>query len=296
MKYRKLFLLAILTLMATVASAQTETAQPVVSVQPKIMVLPYIKQGEDYRTILEEDANKRIVLTKIKEAFDNEGFSTVDLVARLKSLSQSAAFQADNEQDLKRMVVEQSGADIYVEAEIVCDGSPSGNSVKIVLTGYEVSSGNSLSNKVGFSGRFYTNDVGLLATKAVSKVAKEFLSTMQMKFDEIVANGRTIIVNFGFISGSMLTMDSYVGSDGNPLKDELELWMEENAYKNQYHIQGTVASSMIFDEVRIPLRDPQTGRNYNINKFLMKMRRFLRGLGLEFEENINGNALYINFK
>lgn len=296
MKYRKLFLLAILTLMATVASAQTETAQPVVSVQPKIMVLPYIKQGEDYRTILEEDANKRIVLTKIKEAFDNEGFSTVDLVARLKSLSQSAAFQADNEQDLKRMVVEQSGADIYVEAEIVCDGSPSGNSVKIVLTGYEVSSGNSLSNKVGFSGRFYTNDVGLLATKAVSKVAKEFLSTMQMKFDEIVANGRTIIVNFGFISGSMLTMDSYVGSDGNPLKDELELWMEENAYKNQYHIQDTVASSMIFDEVRIPLRDPQTGRNYNINKFLMKMRRFLRGLGLEFEENINGNALYINFK
>ena len=42
-------------------------AQTVVSVQPKIMVLPYIKQGEDYRTILEEDVNKRIVLTKIKE-------------------------------------------------------------------------------------------------------------------------------------------------------------------------------------------------------------------------------------
>ena len=271
-------------------------AQAVVSVQPKIMVLPYIKQGEDYRTILENDVNKRIVLTKIKEAFDNEGFTTVDLVAKLKTLSQSAAFQEDNQTDLKKMVVEQSGADVYVEAEITHSVSSSGSSVKMILTAYEVSSGNSLSNKVGDSGRFYTDDVGALASKAVSKVAKDFLATMQMKFDEIVANGRSIVINYGFLDSSDLTMDSEVGSDGNPLKDELELWMEENAYKNQYHIQGTVAKSMIFDDVNIPLRDPATGRNYNVNKFMMSMRKFLRGLGLSFEEHINGSSLYINFK
>lgn len=284
-------------LLSVVTKAQGvgASSQPTVTVQPKIMVLPYIKQGEDYRTVLEGDANKRIVLTKIKEAFDNEGFTTVDLVAKLKSLSQSSAFQADNVNDLKKMVVEQSGADIYVEAEIVCDFASSGNSVKIVLTAYEVSSGNSLSNKIGYSGQFYSDDVGALGAKAVSKVSKEFLATMQMKFDEIVADGRSIVVNFGFVDGSPWTMDSTVGSDGNPLKDELELWMEENAYKNQYHIQGTVASSMIFDDVKIPLRDPVTGRNYNVNKFMMKMRKFLRSLGLEFEENINGSSLYINF-
>lgn len=270
-------------------------AQTVVSVQPKIMVLPYIKQGEDYRTILEEDVNKRIVLTKIKEAFDNEGFTTVDLVAKLKALSQSAAFQEDNQTDLKKMVVEQSGADVYVEAEITCNTSSSGNSVKMILTAYEVSSGNSLSNKVGDSGRFYSNDIGALATKAVSKITKDFLATMQMKFDEIVENGRSIVINFGFLDTSSLTMDSEVGGDGNPLKDEIELWMEENAYKNQYHIQGTVAKAMIFDDVKIPLRDPNTGRNYNVNRFMMKMRKFLRGLGLTFEENINGSSLYINF-
>ena len=202
-------------------------AQTVVSVQPKIMVLPYIKQGEDYRTILEEDVNKRIVLTKIKEAFDNEGFTTVDLVAKLKALSQSAAFQEDNQTDLKKMVVEQSGADVYVEAEITCNTSSSGNSVKMILTAYEVSSGNSLSNKVGDSGRFYSNDIGALATKAVSKITKDFLATMQMKFDEIVENGRSIVINFGFLDTSSLTMDSEVGGDGNPLKDEIELWMEE---------------------------------------------------------------------
>ncbi|MBR1916491.1 MAG: hypothetical protein IJ832_01360 [Bacteroidaceae bacterium] len=267
------------------------------------MVLPYIKQGEDYRTVLENDVNKRIVLTKIKEAFDNEGFSTVDLVAKLKTLSQSAAFQEDNQKDLKAMVVEQSGADIYVEAEISCFGSSSGNSVKVIMTAYEVSSGNSLSNKVCESGQFFSTDVGALASKALRRringettITQDFLSTMQMKFDEIVANGRTIVVNFGFLESSELSMDSEVGGDGNPLKDEIEMWMEDNAYKNQYHIQGTVAKSMIFDEVKIPLRDPVTGRNYNINKFMMSMRKFLRGLGLTFEENINGGVIYINFK
>ena len=53
---------------------------------------------------------------------------------------------------------------------------------------------------------------------------------------------------------------------------------------------------MIFDDVKIPLRDPVTGRNYNVNKFMMSMRKFLRGLGLNFEENINGSKIYVNFK
>ena len=195
-------------------------AQSVVSVQPKIMVLPYIKEGESYRQILENDVNKRIVLTKIKESFDNEGFTTVDLVAKLKTLSQSVAFQEDNQTDLKKMIVEQSGADVYVEAEIACSFSGSGNSVKIIMTAFEVSSGNSLANKVGDSGRFYTNDVGALASKAVSKVSKDFLATMQMKFDEIVANGRSIVVEYGFLNSSFMTMDTEVGSDGNPLRLE----------------------------------------------------------------------------
>ena len=59
-------------------------AQDVVTVQPKIMVIPYTKAGEDIRTILEQDVNKRITLAKIKEAFDSRGFTTVDLQRDLR--------------------------------------------------------------------------------------------------------------------------------------------------------------------------------------------------------------------
>ena len=56
--------------------AQDAVTSQVATVQPKIMVIPYTKEGEDIRTILEDDVNKRIILTKIKEAFDSRSFTT----------------------------------------------------------------------------------------------------------------------------------------------------------------------------------------------------------------------------
>ena len=81
-----------------------ETVRQVTTVQPKIMVIPYTKEGEDIRTILEDDVNKRITLTKIKEAFDSRGFTTVDFTAKLKTVSNSNVFMADNKTDLKSLL------------------------------------------------------------------------------------------------------------------------------------------------------------------------------------------------
>ena len=90
----------------------------IVTVQPKIMVIPYTKQGEDITHVIENDVNKRIVLAKIREAFDSRGFTTVDFTAKLKSLSRTSGLSQDSQSDLKSMIIQQSGADIYVEAEM----------------------------------------------------------------------------------------------------------------------------------------------------------------------------------
>jgi len=265
-------------------------------VQPKIMVIPYVKEGEDLRTILENDVNKRIAITKIKEAFDNRGFTTVDFAAKLKATNTDAIFSTDNKSDLKSQIIQNSGADVYVEAEVDVAFTASGNSVKLILSGYECSTGNSLSNKVGESGKFYTDDIGKLASKAVESCAEEFLNTMQNKFTDIVNNGKSIIVYFGFDANSNYLMSSEIGSQGLLLSDELELWMEENAYKNNYHIQGTTDNQMIFDDVKIPLKDQNTGKNYNPNKFALEIFKFMRSLGLNISRDIKGNTIYITIK
>ncbi len=291
MKYIKTIVVAIMFAMQPVTSILAQN-----TVQPKIMVVPYVKQGEDLRTVLEDDVNKRIAITKIKEAFDNRGFTTVDFAAKLKATTTDAAMTSDNQTDLKALIVQQSGADIYVEAEVNVLQSSSGNSVKIIVTGYECSTGNSLSNKIGESGKFYTDDIGKLASKAIESIAEDFLNTMQMKFTDIVENGKSIKINFGFAEGSQLLMSSEVGTQGLQLSDEIEIWMEEHAYKNNYHIQGTTERQMIFDDVRIPLKDPNTGNNYNPNKFGLEIFKFMRSLGIQIQRDIKGSTIYITIK
>ncbi len=277
-------------------NASTNSGGQIQTIQPKIIVIPYTKEGEDIRNILESDVNNRIAITKVKEAFDNRGFTTVDFVAKLKAAKDNNIFTSDNQTDIKTQVIEMSGADIYVQAEVSIQRGQSGTSVTLILSSYEASTGNSLSNKIGKSGIFFTDDIGKLASKAVESIAEDFLNVMQIKFTEIVNNGKSIVVDISFDQGSQYNMSSEIGSDGLPLSDQIEIWMEENAFKNNYHIQGTTDLKMIFDDVRIPLKDQSSGNNYNPNKFALEIFKFLKRLGLQPGKDIKGNTIFITIK
>jgi hypothetical protein len=262
-------------------------------VQPTIMVVPFSKEGEDIRNIIENDVNKRIVLTKIKEAFDKRGFSTIDFLAKSKAISEMQGMNINTQTDIRSMIIENSGADIYVDAEIAVNLAEDGNSVKVILTAYDTSTGQSLSNNVAESGKFYTNDIGKLASVAVERNMDQFLNLMQDKFNGIIQNGRSITVDITFDNASTKNMSSEVGTQGQMFADEIELWISKSAYKNNYHIQGTTDKRMIFDDVHIPLKDPNTGLNFNINKFRMKFVSFLKSLNVQTSFTTQGNNLYI---
>jgi hypothetical protein len=277
-------------------NAATNSGGQIVTIQPKIMVIPYTKEGEDLRTILEQDENKRIAITKIKEGFDSRGFTTVDFIARLKAAKDNNIFTSDNQTDIKTQIIEMSGADVYVQAEVIADRGQSGNSINLILTAYEISTGNSLSNKVGESGKFYTDDFNKLASKAVENCVDDFLNVMQAKFTDIVNNGRSIVIDISFAPESEYKMSSEIGKDGLSLSDQIELWMEKNAFKNNYHIQGTTDVRMIFDDVRIPLKDQATGNNYNPNKFGLEIFKFFRELKMNIGRDIKSNTIFITIK
>lgn len=276
--------------------AMGASAQKTNTTQPTIMVVPFTKEGQDIRRVIDGDVNKRAVLTSIKEAFDSRGFSTVDFLGKYKAMSASSAFNERNQTELMDELIANSGADIYITAEIDINMSNSGNAINIIMTAYDTSTGTSLANKVGNSGRFYSSDIPKLADLAIKKNMDIFLDNLQGKFNDIVANGRSIMIEFGIDQESEWKMSSEMPDTGNLLSDELELWMEENAYKNYYHIQGTTDNTMIFDDVKIPLKDPATGRNYNINKFAMLLNRFFNAKGIKISRRTNGNHLYISIK
>jgi hypothetical protein len=259
------------------------------------MVIPYTHQGEDIRMVLESDVNKRIALTKIKEAFDQRGYTTVDFFGRVKALSKANALGTNQQQDAKSLIIQQSGADIYVEAEISILDSPTGNSVKIIMSGYDISTGNSLANAVCESGKFYTDDYGKLASRATDTGINVFLNSMQNKLMDMAENGQSISLTIGFAQNSMLSMSTEVGDERLPLSDDIEMFVAGNSYRENYHIQGTSDKQMIFDDIRIPLTDVE-GRTFNANKFGLKLLQYFRSRNIKIERSISNNMIVITIK
>ncbi len=260
--------------------------------QPSIMVIPFTKEGEDLRTVLDNDVNRRIAITKVKEGFDNKGYTTVDFIGKLKAAKDNRVFTSDNQNDVKSKIIEFSGCDIYVVVEVDAQNDNSGTAVNIILASYETSTGNSLSNKVGTSGKFYTTDLGKLTTKAVEKCIDEFVDMMSKKFADNHVDGYSVLVDLSFAEGSVYTMKSDIPQFKMPLSDVLEDWFAKNSVNNSYHIQGTSELKMIFDNVKIPLKDG-SGRNYNTNRYALDIYKFLSSIGLMCNKDIKANTIYI---
>lgn len=267
--------------------------QEATHVQPKIMVVPYMTEGGDIRQKIEQDPNIRVVLSKIREAFDKRGFTTIDFETKLKAQSTNNALSENSQSNRASMVIQNSGADIYVEVEYIYTPSSGGNSVKVLMKACDVSTGGALANKDAFSGQFYTEDVGRLAAAAVEKVADEFLNVIQTKFDDIVSNGRSISLDIKVDANSSLSLHHEI--NGEELADYIEDWVADHAYKNNYHSQGSTEIELIFDDIRIPLQD-ENGRNYNINQFDRELRQMFRKLGVQVGHTTRNNTLVITIK
>ncbi len=271
----------------------TEKPQKSLTVQPTIMVIPFAKENENLRTVLENDINRRVGITKVKEGFDKRGATTTDFLAKLKQTQTEKVMEMDNKNSLKQQIIELSGADIYVETEVTQQESGTGNYVTVILTAYDAFTGQSLANKVCNSPKFYTTDYTKLTEKAVDACIDDFLNTMNIKFGDIVKNGRSLSMNITFAQGSKNDLDMTIND--KLLSEIIEDWLAKNAYKKYYHVQGTTATKMIIDDVRVPLKD-EKGNNYRTAKFVAEFRKFLKENQLECTRDIQGSKIFITIQ
>ena len=264
-------------------NASTNSGGAVNQIQPSIIVIPFKTKGQNYRQLLEDPNTgfqKRIAISRVKEAFDSRGFTTYDFLAELKKGESAGAFTASSQTDEKDVIVKNSGADIYVEVDINVDKGNSGTDVKIILQAYETATARSLTNKDNSSQRYYTDDIAKLAGKAIDGMKEDFLNVLQAKFTDIVNNGRSLYLEFVLDPGAKLNFQSEVGTDGDLLSEVIMDWMAKNAYKNYAKKGGSTALKIVYDDVRIPLKDQATGLNYEVEAYGRLIRKFLRGLNV----------------
>ncbi|EDM44319.1 hypothetical protein SCB49_04800 [unidentified eubacterium SCB49] len=260
----------------------------------KIMVVPYNKQSEDVRTVLEENPHIRTAVSMVKEAFDQRGWSTVDFVANLRAAQANSAFTSDRQSNFKSDLLTTSGADFYVQVDVQITESGSLTNTVLNVTAYETHTGASFSNKTG-TAKFATKDYDKLIQKAFAGIQEEFLNTLMVKTDEIREIGRACMVEFNLSEETEIDFDTAT-KDNEYLNELIEDWIATNAYKGRANLSGVLENKMLYDEVRIPLFDQETGRPYNLNRFASSVIRYLRSKGVQASRNIHGQKLYITIK
>lgn len=268
------------------------SAQDSVPTQPTLMPIPFTPQGKSTRAAFEENELMRISITKVKEAFDNRGVNTIDFRAKLKQINNNELLESDQKADIKDDLIRMSGADIYIEVEPNPNYSDEGNSVTIIMSAYDAFSGESLANKVSTSPKFYTTSFEKLVEKAVDDKIEDFLNTLNAKFQDIRANGRTIVLTIGVGNDQTFDMDTEINKDGLLLSDAIEDFVADNAFNGKYHLQGISTNKIIFDLVKVPIFGDDA-KPYRVSKFAVDLRNYLKPYGYDAQRDINGQNVVI---
>ncbi|MCC6541693.1 MAG: hypothetical protein IT225_05695 [Flavobacteriales bacterium] len=256
--------------------------------RPSIMVIPRVKEGEDIRTIIDKDFNLRAAIAKVQEAFNARDFTTIDLVAKLKAATAQDAFTIDAASDYKTQLLQYANPDIYVETEYLAKPANGLTSTTVILTAHDCVTGNQLGSKQGTKAS-ELNDPAVIVGGIMTNIADPFLNDMQAKFTEMTQDGRQVSLVFKFKDGSVWNETAEVESrDYKELGQVIEEWVAERAVKHNYAAPRSTANAIYYDDVRIPLRDPVTCRNYTSTMFRRDLTALLRSCNITSTPLVNG--------
>ena len=263
---------------------------PQAMAKPTIMVVPYKKAGESYKSILEKDFDRRVAVTAVQKGFENMGIKTIDLQGKIDAAVRRSQYE-DNagvaDSNDKQLLI-SSGSDVYVIVDIHKDITPTTSRVALSMKAYETASGTVWAAEDGWTNRFKTNKTDLLCAYAVKDNLPSFLAQIEKNYSQ----PSRVVLQVALAGHATSTLKDMETSDGDLVVDFLQDWLDENAYEGDYHMQGVVGESVVFDYVMIPRTDAK-GRKMTASKFLRVLKKELKERGVEVDYNIEGNNIML---
>lgn len=262
-------------------------------VLPTIMVVPYKRDGETYASILADDFDRRIAVSKVQDGFESRDVTTVDVEAKLAATMRNAQFGANDADSNDKQLLMNSGADVYVVVDLHKDVNAEGARVSLIMKAYETASGNILASKDAITRRYATASTDALCSYAIQDNIPAFLDDICKNFSKQVANGKRVTLQFAIDGASAMMMTDRVGPDNYPLSTLIHQWVRKNAHNGKYHLQGMVDTSVIFDYVMIPPRDAD-GMAMDAAQFGFQIEAWLNDvIGVPCMSRFDGTTIYI---
>ncbi len=264
-------------------------------VLPTIIVVPYKTPNDNsFAEILQNDYDRRVAVNTVQQGFEAKNITTIDLLSKINATQRISQYDknAGAGQSSDRALLQQSGADIYVEVEIMKDIQESGSRVNLTLKAYETASGNIIANQVATTNRRYqTIASDVLCAYAVQDNIDEFLEQILKNFSP--SKGTRVSLSVSIDANAIRTMNDPAGQKGYSLSNVIRQWVRKNAYEGKFHMQGMVDDNMTFDYIIIPPLD-QDGLRMDAAQFSFLLEEYLKETeNIPCSARLEGNKIMI---
>jgi len=291
----------ILFLLITVAlfnvKAQNTSTNNSNQLQPKILIIPMVKNGEDIREKIELNPNLRIAISLVKKAFDQRGYTTYDFLTALKSAEESSMRDNANATVLSKNEIINKYTKAEIEVQIDFTENPpnkDGKQIQIILSANVVGEASAFASEPCVSKRLNV-DVVELMIQSINSNIDAFMSTIQTKFSNIVKDGASYYIELQIANGESLRFNDELPGDNDQFSYIIYDWMRNETNDNA-NLDDESESELTFT-VKIPLKNSNTGQNYTITDFQRSFRSFLKSKMYDVKfVKTEGKKLYAEIK
>lgn len=236
----------------------------------------------DYEKAVRTDMELINAITKVGELMTERGLNLKDLQSSIQSINQGTAEDemvtsvtsgATLAETPYEKLLNRAKADIVIKLQWKINKSGPRTSVTYTLRGIDSYTNKQVASATGTGAPSSYSDSATLLEEACIEKMDAFIAQLQAHFDDLLANGREVIVNVRmFDVGTDLSFGKEYGD--LELTDIIDDWMAENTVNHRYNLSDASDYVLRFEQVRIPLYRAN-GRPMDTRQFANQLKKYL---------------------
>lgn len=195
-----------------------------------IMVIPYTEKGASVSTTLEENDGCRTVISQINYIFEQRGYRVKDYMALLK-LPSIAPSKAEVDRTEVKEAIKNARVDVVIFTEIDWRKFQEGDrQLGLQLKAIDQYSAETYATSVSVASnrRFYQEMVQAVTDHQLLEGLNGYADQLDKKFDNLLANGRSVTIKVSIKPGSKLTFDTVPDGTSKDLGGTIEQWIGQH--------------------------------------------------------------------
>ena len=239
------------------------------------------EQIPDYRAALSTDKQLNAVISKINILMADRGFPLKDLQQTVKSIANlstedrlitsKSSGMSISESPLDRLR-RTAKADILLEIDWTVNTVGPKSSITYNLRALDAYSGKQVAGAEGTGKGSFSAELPVLLEEAVQDHMDSFVERLQAHFDDLLANGREVVLDMRVFDGSAVDFEKEY--DGYELSEIIDNWLADNCVNHRLSKSDATETMILYEQVRIPLYK-NNGMAQDTYGFARDLARFL---------------------